>query len=63
MGTVVKAKVSELEDDTRKLFYGRVRKDFDGVLQEVSGKRRFFAMFQYGWDTDIHSNKLIIMIV
>ena len=59
----MKAKVSELEDDTRELFFRLVRKEFDGVLQGVSGKRRFFAMFQYGCDTDLNSNKLSIMIV
>ena len=45
VGTVVKVKVGELEEEIREGFSRRTRKDFNGVFQGVSGKKRFLARF------------------
>ena len=36
MGTVVKSKVDELEDEAREIFTRRTRKEFNGVAEAVS---------------------------
>ena len=41
IGTVVKVKVGDLEDETREGFLGMLRKEMIGVLQEVVGKRSY----------------------
>ena len=63
MGTVVKEKVGELEDEVREIFYRITRKDLTGVVKEVSGKRRFLLTFQDVFEKDLTSNKTTIMIL
>ena len=41
VGTVVKVKVGEPEDETREEFLEMLRKEMIGVLQEVVGKRSY----------------------
>ena len=45
MGTVVKAKVGELDEDLREGFLRRFRKEFTSVVQGVSGKKRLLVKF------------------
>ena len=40
VGTVVKAKVGELEEDIREIFLRKLRKEMTDVVQEVVVKRR-----------------------
>ena len=48
VGTVVKAKVDELEAELRGLFSGFLSKESTGVVQLISGKKRSLVRFQYG---------------
>ena len=48
VGTVVKSKISELEEEVRAGSSRRMRKELTGVVQGVSGRRRFLARFQNG---------------
>ena len=41
VGTVVKAKIGELEEEVRVGISRRMRKELTGVVQGVSGRRRF----------------------
>ena len=62
-GTVVKAKLGELEEDIREEFLRRFRKEMTGVVQEVVGKRRYLVMFQDGGEKEMLSSSLTIMAV
>ena len=48
MGTVVKSKIGDLEEEVRAVNLRRMRKDLTGVVQGVSGRRRFLVRFQDG---------------
>ena len=48
VGTVVKAKLGDLEEDIREVFLRRLRKEMSGVMQEVVGKKRYSVRFQDG---------------
>ena len=48
MGTVVKAKIDELEEEVRVDSPRRIRKELTGVVQGVLGRRRFLVRFQNG---------------
>ena len=63
VGTVVKAKVCELEEDIREVFPRRLRKDITGVVQEVVGKRIYLVIFQDGLEKEMSSNHLTIVVV
>ena len=39
-GTVVKPNIGELEEEVRSGCLGRTRKELDGVVQGLSGKKR-----------------------
>ena len=45
VGVVVKSKVGELENEVREGFSRRLRKNFNGMVESVSGKRRLLVMF------------------
>ena len=45
VGTVVKAKIGELEEEVRVGSARRMRKDLTGVVQAILGKRRFLVRF------------------
>ena len=63
VGTVVKEKVGELEDEVREEFYSQMRKDLTGVVKRVSGKRSFLVRFQDGCKKYLTSNQLTTMTV
>ena len=48
VGTVVKEKIGDFEDEVRAGCLRRMRKEFTGVVQGVSGKKRFLVRFQDG---------------
>ena len=45
VGTDVKAKIGELEEEIREGFLRRLRKEMPGMAQEVVGKRRYLLSF------------------
>ena len=53
VGTVMKAKVGDLEEEIREVFLRRLRKDMNGVVQEIFGKRRYLARLQDGEEKDM----------
>ena len=63
MGTVVKAKVGELEKGVREIFLRLLRKEFTVVVQGVSRKKRFLVRFQDGCKNDLTSNQLTLVVV
>ena len=63
VGTVVKAKLGELEEEIRKGLSRRSRKETTGVVQEVVGKRRYSVKFQDGLEKEMSSNQLTIVVV
>ena len=62
MGTVVKAKVGDLEEEIGEGFSRRLRKEMTGVVQEVVGKRRYLVRFQDGIEKDMLSNQLTMVV-
>ena len=48
VGTAVKAKIGELEEEVRVGSSRRMRKELNGVVQGVSRRRRFLVRFQNG---------------
>ena len=48
VGTVVKARIGELEEEVRAGSSRRMRKELSGVVQVVSVRRRFLVRFQNG---------------
>ena len=48
VGMVVKYKIGKLKEEVRAGHSRGMRKDFTGVVQYVSGRRRFLARFQNG---------------
>ena len=43
VGVVVKANVGELEEDIREGFWGRLRKEMTGMIQEVVWMSRYLV--------------------
>ena len=62
-GTVVKANIGELEEEVRAGNSRRTRKELTGVVQGISGRRRFLLRFQNGCKKNMSSNKLTVVIV
>ena len=63
VGMVVKSNLGDLEDEVRELFYIRLRKDFNGVVQLVSVKRRLFVRFHGGCEKDLNLDQLSVVTV
>ena len=63
VGTVVKSKIGELGEEVRAGCSRRMRKELTGVVQGISGKKRFLARFQDGCENNMFSNQLTIVIV
>ena len=59
VGSVVKAKVGELEKITRKGRIRRMRKEVVGCVHSVVGKNKFLVLFEYGQKKEIGSNSLV----
>ena len=61
VGTVVKAKIGELEEEVRVCISRRMRKELTGVVQGVSGRRRFLVRIQNGCENNLSSNQLNVV--
>ena len=61
VGTVVKAKIRELEEEVRVGSTRRIRKELTGVVQAISGKRRFLVRFHDGCKNNMSSNQLTVV--
>ena len=62
-GAVVKAKIGELEEYVRAGDSRKMRMEFTGVVQGVSGRRRFLVRFQSGCKNNLSPNQLAVVIV
>ena len=63
VGRVVKAKISELEEEVRVGCSRSTRKEFTGVVQGISGKKGFLVRFQDRCENNLSSNQIAIVIV
>ena len=63
VGTVVKAKIVELEEHIREVFFIRNRKEMTGVVQGVSGRKMLLVNFTDVFENYLRPNQLTIMIV
>ena len=63
VGTVVKAKIGGLKEEVRAGSSRRMRKDLTGVVQGFLGKKRLLVRFQDGFENNLSSNQLTIVIV
>ena len=63
VGTVVKSKIGELEEEVRAGNSRRTRKDLNGMVKVVSGRRRFLVRFQNGCKNILSTNQLTVVIV
>ena len=61
VGSVVKAKVGELEKITRKGRSRRMRKDVVGGVQSAVGKNKFLVLFGNGQKKEIGSCSLVYL--
>ena len=59
--TVVKAKIRELEEEVRVGSAIRTRKELTGVVQAISGKRRFLVRFHDGCEKNLSSYQLTVV--
>ena len=62
-GTVVKAKICELEEEVRAGNSRRMSKDLTGVVQGFLGRRRFLVRFQNRCKNNLSSNQLTVVMV
>ena len=63
VGTVVKSKIGELQDEVRAGSLIKVGKEFTSALQGVSGSRRFLVRFHNGCENNLSSNQFTVMII
>ena len=61
VGSVVKAKVGELEKITRKGRSRRMRKEVVVCVNIVVGKNNFLVLFEYGQNKEIGSCSLVYL--
>ena len=59
VGSIVKAKVGELEKITRQGRIRRTRKEVLRCVQSVVGKKKFIVQFEYGQNKEISSSLLV----
>ena len=62
VGYVVKEKVGEIEEDTRKGRIRRTIKEVVGCVQDMVGKKRFLVQFGDGQRKDTSSSLLVFLI-
>ena len=62
-GAVVKDKICELEEEVRAGNSRRMRKEFTGTVQFLSGRSRFLVRFHNGCENNLPSNQLTVVIV
>ena len=53
VGTVVKVKIGELEEEVRVGSARRMRKELTGVVQNISRKRKFLVRFHDGCENNL----------
>ena len=63
VGTIVKYKVGELEEELREGFFMQFRKELTGVVQRFSGNKRFLVKLQDGSEKYITLNQLTVVTV
>ena len=63
VGTVVKEKIGELEEELREGCLSRMSKELADVVQLILGKKRFLERFKDGCEKNLSSNQLTIVIV
>ena len=56
VGTVVKEKIRELEEEVRVASARRLRKELTGVVQAISRKMKFLVRFHDGCEKNLSSN-------
>ena len=61
VGSVVKAKVGQLENITRKGRSRRMRKEVVGCVQSVVGKNKCLVLFEYGKNKEMGSCSLVYL--
>ena len=61
VGSVVKAKVGELEEEVRVGSSRNMRKELTDVVQGVSGRRRFLVRFQNSCKKNLPWNQLTVV--
>ena len=62
-GVVFKENIGELEEGGSLGCLKRMRNDLTGVVQGISGKKRFLVNFQDGCKNNLSSDQLTIVIV
>ena len=62
VGTVVKAKIGELEEEVKVGSSRRMRKELTGAVQVVSGKRGFLVRFHDGCEKNLSLNQLTVVV-
>ena len=60
VGTVVKAKIGEFEEEGRVGSARRMRKQLTGVVQDISGNRKFLVRFHDGCENNLSSNQSLL---
>ena len=60
VGSVVKAKVGDMENIKREGRSNRMRKEVVGCVQSLAGKKNFPVLFEYGQKKEIGSSSLFI---
>ena len=63
VGTVVKSKIGELEEEVRAGSSRIMRKELTGVVLGVSGRRRLLVRFHNGFENNLSLNQLIVVII
>ena len=63
VGSVVKAKVGELEKITREVMIRRIMKEVVGCVQDVAGNNKFLVQLEDGQKKEISSSSLVFLIL
>ena len=61
VGTSVKAKIGELEEEVRVGSTRRMRKELTGVVKAISGKRKLLVRFHDGCEKNLSSYQLTVV--
>ena len=61
MGYVVKAKVGDMEENTKGERSRRMRKEVVGCVQDVVGKKRLLVLFEYRQKKDTSYCSLVFL--
>ena len=61
VGTVVKEKIGEFEEEVRVGSSRRMRKELTGVVQAILWKRKFLVRFHDGCEKNMSSNQLTVV--